>query len=315
MSSRAFLLSVAMLCVSVLSHAQTLSPFQILRTNQSAKSAALGGAVVSLTNDASVAMFNPALLSTVPNKRLSATFEKNLLDINAGMATYVGRVGDSNGVWAANVNFTNFGTNNKVDVNGVATGGTFPVNSVSLQGMYSNEFDSNFTYGVGLGFIQTTIDDGSSSALFLNVGLLYQMPKARTNIGFSVLNLGTQLSSFNGTKEPLPLDVRLGVNHRLRGLPLLMNFSFKRLGEDNIEMLDRLANFSIGGEIYLGKVLDVRVGFDNSVRRASSFDTQARLAGFNAGVGIKVKDIVIDYAMSTLVSSAMQHRFSLSLGL
>ncbi|MBL7999935.1 MAG: hypothetical protein JNL32_15020, partial [Candidatus Kapabacteria bacterium] len=88
-----------------------------------------------------------------------------------------------------------------------------------------------------------------------------------------------------------------------------------RLAEDQQSVLERFKNFSIGGELYLGKVLEVRLGYDNTVRNATAFDTQARLAGLSLGAGAKIKEITIDYAMSSLSSAGSLHRFSVGVGL
>lgn len=302
--------AVLALCASA--HGQTYSPFQFLRVNQSARAAALGGSFVQMSEDPSALFFNPASITTVANGRTSLTFQKHLLDINSGLASYIGKAGT--GSWAAAVSYASFGTFNETNAAGVKTGRTISAANVSIGGVYSNSIDTNFHYGVGLNYVQATLADASASAITLNAGLLYQIPKARTNIGLSILHLGAQLSKIN-VSEPLPVDVRLGVNHRLRGLPLMVNLSFNRLAEDQQSVLERFKNFSIGGELYLGKVLEVRLGYDNTVRNATAFDTQARLAGLSLGAGAKIKEITIDYAMSSLSSAGSLHRFSVGVGL
>jgi hypothetical protein len=294
-------------------YAQTYSPYQFLRVNQSARSSALGGAVVSMTEDPSTVFFNPASISTVQDGRVSFTFQKHALDINSGLASYTGRLGTS-GSFAATMSYASFGEFVGRDALGNTNGSSFSPRNVSVGFNYSNMVDTNFYYGAGLNFVNATFADGGTSAVTLNAGAIYRIPKARTNIGLSVLHLGTQLSKIN-ISEPLPLDVRLGVNHRLRGLPLLVNVSFNRLAEDQQSVLERFKNFSLGGELYIGKVLEIRLGYDNTLRNATNFETQARMAGLSAGVGIKVKDIMIDYGFVSLSSALMLHRFSVNLGI
>lgn len=292
--------------------AQTYSPYQFLRVNQSARSSALGGAVVAIAEDPSTVFFNPASISTLQESRLSFTFQKHALDINSGLASYNGRLGT--GSYSATVSYASFGEFVGRDALGNTNGSTFSPRNMSVGFNYSNMIDSNFFYGAGLNFVNATFADGGTSAVTLNAGALYKIPKARTNIGLSVLHLGTQISKIN-ISEPLPLDVRLGVNHRLRGLPLLVNVSFNRLAEDQQSVLERFKNFSLGGELYIGKVLEIRLGYDNTLRNATNFETQARMAGISAGVGIKVKDIMIDYGFVSLSSALMLHRFSVNLAI
>ena len=294
--------------------AQTYSPFQFLRVNHSARAAALGESTVAMMEDPSMVVINPASVYSAPTGKLSATFVKNVLDINSGMASYVGDIGE-HGKWSAVASYSSAGTFNESDEFGNRSGKTFSVGEVAIGGVYSNELDSGFYYGVGLNLVSSSFIDYRSTAIALNAGLLYHIRNSRWNVGFSILNLGTQLSTFSGTTEPLPLDVRLGVNHRLKGLPLLFNFSFNRLAEQNESLIDHFKNFSLGGEIYAGKVLTLRLGYNNTIRNAASLATQARLSGLNFGLGLKIKEIMIDYSMSTFISGALIHRVSIQTGL
>jgi hypothetical protein len=178
-------------------------------------------------------------------------------------------------------------------------------------GTYSNELDSTLSYGISAKLMYVTLDDLASSALALDAGVLYRLPSSRTNIGFSLLNIGTQLSTFEGIKDQMPIDVRLGINHRLRGLPLLLNFSLHHLADDADAFFDRIGNFSIGGEFILSKVLDLRIGYDNYVRNATSIQGQRRFSGFAAGVGIRTAYVQIDYGVSAIGTAGSIHRLTL----
>ena len=58
------------------------------------------------------------------------------------------------------------------------------------------------------------------------MGLHYAIPSDEMSVGFSVLNIGTQLSSYISTKEQLPLDVMVGVSKKLEHLPLRLSLIF-----------------------------------------------------------------------------------------
>jgi len=284
--------------------------FYFLNLNTSARSAALGGAVVSMPDDASVLFVNPAALSTVDERQVSATFLKHVLDINSGLITYNAN-NESIGHYAVSVLYTSNGTFQGADSRGIKTN-TFSGNELAISGTYSHSIDSNFYYGASLKYIYSGLEQTNSSAIALDAGLLYQIPKSRVNIGFSLLNLGTQLSQYVSTSESLPIDVRLGINHRLRGLPLLVNFSFHHLADQTDGFFDKFANISIGGELTLSKVIDLRLGYDNRIRTAVATSTQRGFSGISGGVGVKTKNILIDYAASSLGSPATLHRLSVN---
>lgn len=304
------LFAVSLLCTST---AFAQLPFQFLHLNQSARAAALGGAFTAMGNDVSAIFINPASLGTVEDNNLSVTFLKHVSDINSGLATYIIPL-EMNGTLAASALFTSYGSFIRADGSGKQTG-TFGSSETALSVTYSNNLDSNLFWGASAKFAYSTLAEVSSVGFGVDAGIFYQMPKSRTNIGVSILNIGTQLSTYEGLQETLPLDVRIGINHRLRGLPMLVNFNFHHLGDETDDFFGKFANFSLGGELYLGKVIQVRVGYDNRVRTAVSVESQRGLSGFSAGVGIKTSFAMIDYGASSLGSAASLHRFSIGMKL
>ncbi|MCK5740663.1 MAG: PorV/PorQ family protein, partial [Chlorobi bacterium] len=206
---------------------------------------------------------------------------------------------------------TNYGSFEYADKYGVQNGESFSANDLAMAVTYSNELDTNLYYGVTAKFIYVNIEEQSAVAAAMDVGLYYAIPDKRTNIGFSILNVGTELSSINGVSESLPLDIRFGLNHRLRGLPLLINVSLHHLADETDSFTDKLTSFSIGGEFYFGKYIRARAGFDNQTRRQTSPDTEKGLSGITAGFGIDTDMLQFDYGFSQVGTSAALHRFSI----
>ena len=264
-----------------------------------------------MTKDQTAVFFNPGTLATIDSSTVSATFMKHVLDISSGMAIYTLPI-EKNTTERMSISavYTTYGSFDRTDEFGTVTG-SFSSNNVGLMGTYSNELDSTLSYGVSAKFMYVTLDDLASSALAIDAGVVYRLPASRTNIGFSLLNIGTQLSTFEGITDQMPIDVRLGINHRLRGLPLLLNFSLHHLADDADAFFDRVGNFSIGGEFILSKVLDLRIGYDNYVRNATSIQGQRRLSGFAAGVGIRTAYVQIDYGVSAIGTAGSIHRLTL----
>jgi len=299
-------------CVSV-SVAQQATLFPFLRYNMSARAAGLGGATNALTDDISTLFLNPAVLPVLDGPQATATFLKHTLDINSGLAAYTDHI-EGFGSVAASVIYTSYGSFERADRQGVRTG-TFNSQDMAIGVSYANEIDSLITYGATAKFIYSGIDDLVSTALAIDAGLLVRIPQTRTNLALSILNVGAQLSTYDGTRDRMPVDVRLGVNHRLKGLPLLVNVSLIHLADEVPSFMDRFLNFSVGGELYVGKAVRLRVGYDNSTRNTSAVNVASQLTGLSAGFGLIVKSIKIDYAMSTFGSAALLHRFSLGVDL
>ncbi|MFA6572231.1 MAG: PorV/PorQ family protein [Bacteroidota bacterium] len=290
------------------------SPFQFLRIAESARSSALAGCFVSMPDDPSGVFFNPATIPTVNEKHFSATFLKHILDINSGLITYIKPL-EGHATIAGAISYTNFGSFDYADQLGNRNGNTFGSQNLSVSGTYANQLDSNLYYGVTGKVIFVTFEKYNALAFALDAGLLYQIPEKRVNIGLSILHAGTQITSTDGTSESVPLDIRLGINHRLRGLPLLINFSFHHLADRTDNFFDKFINFSLGGELYLGKYIQARLGYNNYIRKYTAPEFDKKLSGFSGGLGIVLKDFNLDYGAAELGNSAILHRFSVSLDL
>lgn len=293
--------------------AQQTTIFPFLRGTISARSAGLGGATVAMTDDLSSIVLNPAAMMTVSGPRVAGTFIKHVLDINSGYAQYGNEI-EGVGAFAVTAAYTSYGSFERTDIQGTQQG-TFGANEVMLAGTFAKELDTLISYGFTLKVLHGTLDDQSTTAIALDAGMHFQIPESRTNVGFALLNAGAQLSTYDGTSDRLPIDLRLGVNHRLKGLPLLVNASINHLTDEVDTFFARFLNFSIGGELYIGKYVQARIGYDNGTRNLSGVNVATQLSGLSGGVGVHLTNLDIDYALSSMGSSALLHRVSVGLDL
>jgi hypothetical protein len=305
-------LAALLLCATTATGA-TNTAYSFLRSDVSARPASLAGTFVSVTNDPVALFYNPASLATLDAPRGSAGFFKHLLDINAGYIAY-GQSFQDLGTFAAGVLYTSYGSFAEMDDLGNALG-SFTASDLALSVGYSNAFEENLTYGAAVKFIYSSIAGYSSTALACDVGILYSIPASRVTLGASIRNLGTQLSTYMGTREELPLDLTVGGAIIPRGLPLQLSLNFHKLNDDVAAFTDRFRAFTVGGEFTLSKVLQVRIGFDNEKRKDLKTATTSGLAGFSAGFGISVESYRVDYALSSLGKIGSLHRISVSAAL
>lgn len=293
--------------------AQQSTIFSFLRSTISARAAALGGATVAMTNDPSMVVMNPGSLVTTDSNQVDVTFIKHVLDINSGYLVYSMRTAP-NEAYAVHASFVSYGSFNRTSTTGELLG-SFGAADIALAGSYSREIDTLISWGATVKLLYGSVETQNTFALAMDGGLLFQIPKSNTNIGLSILNAGFQLTTFDGTTDKLPLDVRLGVNHQLKGLPVLVNASINHLADDVPSFFDRFLNFSVGGELRAGKYVRLRLGYDNTTRNISNVNVATQLAGVSAGAGVTLNDMHVDYAMSSVGSSALIHRISLGLSL
>ena len=238
--------------------------YDFLRFDMSARAAALGGSYVTNNDDVDVIFFNPAGLGFLEKDPISFSFVKHLMDINLFSLTYSTSF-ENIGRFGAGVQYINYGSFDEADVNGNITG-EFNAGELAFLLSYTNKFMDNFYYGANAKFIYSSIADQSSSAIGLDLGVNYEIPNIMLNLGASVLNMGTQLSSYTDLKEDLPLDVLIGVSKRLEKLPVRLSLDFHNLNQERDEFYQHFKGFSIGAEFYLSEVFTLRFGYDNERR-------------------------------------------------
>jgi NAD-dependent SIR2 family protein deacetylase len=62
--------------------------FNFLRTDVSARAAALNGSFVSMKDDPNVLFYNPASIGTLSMPKVSVSYVNHLMDVNAGTLSY-----------------------------------------------------------------------------------------------------------------------------------------------------------------------------------------------------------------------------------
>jgi hypothetical protein len=286
------------------------SVYEFLRLDMSARAGALAGSFVSNNDDPNVIFYNPAGLGLLTESPISFSYLKHLLDINLTSLAYsteiegIGRVG-------AAIKYVNYGDFKAADENGEITG-SFSAGDVALILGYANTLDKNFYYGINAKVIYSSIDSYSSTGIAADVGLHYTLPEDEFDLGFAILNMGTQISAYGNTKEDLPLDIVLGVSKRLAHLPLRLSLDFHKLNEDRDDFISRFRAFTIGGEFLLSRVLRLRLGYDNEKRKELKIGSTAGTAGFNIGIGILISRYNFDYGFSSMGLIGGLHRISIS---
>lgn len=289
------------------------STYEFLRLDPSARSGALGGSFVANNDDADVIFYNPAGLSLLADNPISFSFVKHLMDINLASLSYSTEFDDI-GRFGAAVKYINYGTFDEADEFGNRFG-EFGANELAFILGYSNSLDENFYYGANAKFIYSGIADRSSVGIGVDLGLHYTVPEQNINFGISILNLGSQISSYYDTKEDLPLDIVIGGAVRLKNLPARLSLDFHKLNEDREDFVERFKAFSLGVEFILSPVFNLRFGYNNERRSELKIGTTAGIAGFNAGLGIKISDYQFNYGYSSLGLVGGWHRVGISTSL
>ncbi len=308
---RSFCILFSAFCL--LSSVFSQGTYDFLRNDISARAAGLNGSFVSMTDDPNVLFYNPAALSSLSRPKASLSYLKHLLDINAGSIAYAQQV-EGFGTVGGGIVYFNYGSFTQTDPSSNIVG-TFGAGDIAAVVGIGLPIDEQTSVGVNVKGIYSSIADYRSSALALDVGILYSIPSELTTIGASVLNLGKQLSAYAATKEALPLDVKVGITNRPEHLPVLLNLDFHKLNEAQANLLQHLNAFTFGAEFLMSGSVRFRVGYSNEKRKELNLGTGTGLAGFSLGAGFIYQDYQFDYAFNSYGKIGGLHRISLSTNL
>ena len=291
--------------------AQDKGTYDFLRLETGARIAALSGTSVSLTDDPNLLFSNPGTLATLSKPSASAGFLKHLLDVNSGNIVYGQSIGSS-GTVAAGIVFVDYGSFDETDES-MNVLGSFGARDLALVGGWGMALNDETSVGASLKFIYSSIASYSSSAAALDLGILYRLVEQRITIGASLLNLGTQLSTYAGTRESLPLELKAGVSVQPEHLPAVLSLTFHKLNEADDGFFSRFSSFSIGAEFLLSENIRLRGGYNNEKRSDLKLGTSSGLAGFAIGGGVRISTYLVDYAFTSYGSIGGLHRISVGM--
>jgi hypothetical protein len=208
----------------------------ILKINEGARPAAMGGAYTAMGEDAYSLNYNPAGLSYVRASQLVFLHLISLADIQYEYLTFA----------------TAWGTENVLAINGTYRysppidnqNGNPPVNADDLLGSisYARKFSSNFRAGATIKFLKSDLASYSASAIAFDLGVVLDRLPYGTRIGLSIQNLGTSMT-FNpasSTSDPLPLFIRFGVGTH--------------------QVIDKDKDLNIGLEVFKPSDQDIKLG-------------------------------------------------------
>lgn len=291
--------------------------FEFLNMPTNARTAALGGVVVSTTDDdATMFLSNPALLVPENHNHLSVSYMGFYADIQYSSFTYT-RKFTKFGIMGFGVQRMGYGEFESYDASGNAMG-KFDAGETAVT--VSNSYKVGpFAMGVNLKFVQSSIYTYSASGLFLDLGGVYSHPEKELTIGLNMKSLGVLLSDYtdssNGT---LPFDVQAGITFKPEHMPFRFTFTAFNLNRDNVAYFDEnqsslddkpgqvdkiFRHINIGTELLLGKNFNIRLGYNHLLRKELRLTNTSGGAGFNFGFMVRIKAFELAYTNATYHAS------------
>jgi hypothetical protein len=281
------------------------SVFRFLSLPVSARAAALGGNNPALF-DADPVHFqlNTAYLGSEIERSVAVGYINQLADINSMFANTALSMGGIGNI-GIGIRYTGYGDFERMDQTGTADG-TFRAYDMALSLGLGRKVGSSFNYGVGVDLIQSSYDNFSASGIGFSGGFKYEENDGNIVLAGAFSNIGTQLTSYNGLKEPLPADVRIGVSIKPEYVPARLYFMLQGLNEwdqtvpsdtEAPSLMSNLArHLSVGTEFVFSPNFNFRLGYNHYAHEAFKSDEGFDFAGVSLGFGIIVKRLTIDFS-------------------
>lgn len=299
------------------------SVFQFLSLAPSARITALGGAQIAVRDeDLSLAAANPAALNPMMDGRLAFHHNFFLADVQHGFAAYAHHLKKQNISVQGGIQYMGYGDIKRADEYGNVTGDVQVSETAFLVGA-ARPLTDRWSIGANLRLAFSSIDEYKANAVSADIGALYVDTARLFSFAILAKQVGTQMKTYNGNRESLPFDLQMAVSKRLRHLPFRLTVVAHHLhvwdiryDDPNLEDEDVLLfgetqtqenkgsalvdNFFrhliFNGEFLLGKseALRIRLGYNHLRKRELSVNNYRSLAGFSAGVGIKMNRFRMD---------------------
>ena len=298
--------------------------YQFLNLPTSVSASGVGGnSVSSVEKDLNLIFHNPAILSTEMDNDFSVGYMHYISDINAGSVAFARKIDDKR-TWMVGVRYVDYGSMLWTTAENEILGDTY-AQDLALTGAYSWLLSEHWRAGGGVSLVYSVLDEYTSFALAVDLGLYYSDPEHLLSAGFVLKNLGSQIVSYDGNYEPMPWDVQFGVTKKLAHAPFRFTMTVQNL--NNLELsyeeeeTDDLASSASNGfvtTLFRHILLGVEfipsdhflLSFGYNYRRISelSIDQRTSFGGFTVGFSTRVKNLRVgaSYAKYHIAGGSLQ---------
>ncbi len=300
-----------------------------------ARAQAMGGAFVSLAEDATAMYWNPAGIGRISGFETTFTHVNWLVDTNFD---YVGIVAPIGTAAAVGINVTVFGTGEQpVRLVGQEEGtGEFYSSQDLVAGIsFAANLTDRFSFGLNGKYIKQRIWNSSSVGFAIDVGALYDTEFDGLKMGFGISNFGSDMRlsgrdllnqvdpdvlnegvdnipvSYETDSYTLPLIFRFGLSYQR---PVLLERSNLTIAVDLLHPSNDSESINLGAEYSMVDILTLRIGY-------RSLFLSDRTSGLSLGAGLILPtprssvEISVDYAYVDWGILNAVHNFTINLKL
>ncbi len=316
------------------------SVYRFLEMAPSARIGALGSNFLSVNdNDLMLAYSNPALLNKEMSNNVGINYLNYFSDINSGFITYSRHI-EKIGSFAGSLQFINYGDFTRTDAQGNEYE-TFKASEYAFTVGWAKQLSERLSVGVNLKNIWSQLDSYKSYGLGVDIGANYMSVNERFSASVVAANIGRQLSSFAGVKEPLPFNLKFGLSTKFEHAPLRLHFIADQLQQWDLTYSDPneeaeidpfsgeviqekgwdfgdkfMRHIVVGGEFVPGNGnFSVRLGYNYRRRAEMKIADRKAMVGFSWGLGFKISKFRLSYARAMYSLAGATNHFTISTNL
>ncbi|WP_348797129.1 type IX secretion system protein PorQ [Flavobacterium adhaerens] len=295
--------------------------YEFLTLITSPRQAALGGKVITIYDeDVNQALFNPASINDEMHNRLSLNYGNYYQEVTYGTASYAYTYDQHIQTIQAGINYINYGKFDGYDENGLPTS-SFTGSEIALSLGYAYNIPyTDIHLGANAKFIGSTLETYNSFGAAVDFGVVYIDEKNDINWALTLTNIGTQLTTYDGTREKLPFEIIAGVSQELEHVPLRWYLTLENLQQWNLAFsnpvnaetsLDgtvteekvsffnnALRHVIIGAELFPKKAFNLRFGYNFRRGQELQIQDQRNFSGVSLGFGLKLNRLKLNYSYS-----------------
>lgn len=309
----------------------TAAPF--LNVGIGARAIGMGGAYVSMADDASSLYWNPAGIALIPGNEAIFNHSEWIADINfdfAGFALNLGSLGSFGA-------FANFMTMGEMDVTTElypeGTGQRFSAGSYAMGVSYARSLTDRFSIGFNLKYVHEYILNSAANGIAIDIGTVFVTQFRGLRLGATISNFGTKMrmggrdlllqhdidpqrkgsneninADLKTTAYDMPLNLRVGMSYNA-----LQNTKQHALwiSVDAVHPSDNVEMVNLGAEYILADMFALRGGYASLFSK----DSEQGLTlggGLNYSFGRRIA-VKVDYAYESFGRFDYIQKFTIGL--
>ncbi len=336
MFRKLLIINLLLLCTVSIGQIGGKSVYQFLNLVTSPRQAALGGKIITLyDHDVNQAFYNPAAINPEMSKHLSVNYGSYFGEVTYGTAAYAYTYNRRLQTFHAGVNYVNYGNFDGRDENGNPTA-NFTGSEIALSFGYAYNIPFSTWYvGANAKLISSTLETYNSFGGAMDIGAMYIDEVNDVNWALSIRNIGTQFTTYEATREKLPLEIIAGVSQQVENVPLRWHITLENLQQwniafsnpartqgsiDGVDTPEKVSFFNnalrhviVGAELFPKKAFNIRLGYN--FRRAEELRIleQRNFSGISLGFGLRFNKLKFDYSYSRYTLAANTSLFGLTI--